>query len=76
MRYDAATRKHTRHNERRGRLACCDAAPSGGEGRPERESVRGDAMWRGDEETHEARRAARSTHKLRRGAKRGQREVR
>ena len=28
-------------------------------------------MWRGDEETHEARRAARSTHGLRGGAERG-----
>ena len=37
--------------------------------------MRGDVMWRGDEETHEARRAARSTHHLRRGAERGRGEV-
>ena len=34
-----------------------------------------DVMWRGDEETHEARRAARSTHMLRRGAERGRGEA-
>ena len=32
-----------------------------------RDSVSGDAIWRGDEDTHEARRSARSTHVLRRG---------
>ncbi len=35
----------------------------------------GDAIWRGDEETHEARRAARSTHVLRHGAERGRGEA-
>ena len=40
-----------------------------------RGSVSGDAIWRGDEETHEARRAARSTHPLRRGAERGRGEA-
>jgi hypothetical protein len=37
--------------------------------------VRCDAMWRGDEEIYEARRAARSTHALRRGAERGRGEA-
>ena len=62
-------------NARRGRLTSCDAAPSGGKGRRRRGSVRGDVIWRGDEETHEARRAARSAHQLRRGAERGQGEA-
>ena len=35
----------------------------------------GDAIWRGDEETHEARRAARQAHVLRRGAERGRGEA-
>ena len=43
------------------RLTCCDAAPSGGKGRRRRGNVRGDAVRRGDEETHEARCAARLT---------------
>ena len=60
-----------RHNARHGRLTHCDVAPSGGEGRRTRDSVSGDAMWRGGEEKREAQRAARSTHVLRRGAKRG-----
>jgi hypothetical protein len=37
--------------------------------------VSGDAIWRGDEKTHEARRAARSTHQLRCGAERGRGEA-
>ena len=38
-------------------------------------SVIGDAMWRCDEETHEARRAAQTTHALQRGAERGRGEA-
>jgi hypothetical protein len=83
MRHGAAIRKRTRHGARRGRLTHCDTAPSGGEGRRRRGSVRCDAIWSGDKETHEARRAARSAHQLRRGAEQergeaeeGQREVR
>ena len=60
---------------RRGRLTGCDATPSGDEGMRRRGGVRCDAIWRGDEETHEARRAARSTHSLRRGAERGRGEA-
>ncbi len=37
--------------------------------------MRGDAIWRVDEEMHEARRAGRSTHELRRGAERGRGEA-
>jgi hypothetical protein len=33
--------------------------------------VSGNTIWRGDEETHEARHAAQPTHGLRRGAERG-----
>jgi hypothetical protein len=75
MRYGGAERKRTRHGARRGRLTCCDAAPSGGEGRRRRDSVSGDAIRRGDEEMHDTRRAARSTHGLRRGAERGRGEA-
>ncbi len=35
----------------------------------------GDVIWRGDEETHKARCAVRSTHELRRGAERGRWEA-
>jgi len=37
--------------------------------------VSGIVIWRGDEETHEAWCAARSTHHLRRGAERGRGEA-
>ena len=75
MRYGTAMNKRMRHIPRRGRLTSCDAAPCGGEGRRRRGSVSGDEIWRGDEETHEARRAARSTHMLRRGIQRGRGEA-
>ncbi len=57
------------------RLTPCDAAPSGGEGRRRRGSVSGDAIRRGDEETQEARRAARQADTLQRGAERGREEA-
>jgi hypothetical protein len=56
-------------------VGSCGAAPSGGEGRRQRGSVSGDATRSGDEETHEAQRAARPTHQLRRGAERGRGEA-
>jgi hypothetical protein len=52
------------HGARRSRLTICHAAPSGGEGRRRRGIVSGDVIWRDDEETHEARRAARRAHEL------------
>jgi hypothetical protein len=75
MRYGAATRKRTRHGAERGRLTSCDAAPSRGEERRRRDSVRGDMIWHCDEETHDARRAARPAHELRRGVEHGRREA-
>ena len=45
-------------HSRRGGLTSCDAAPSGDQGRRRGGSVSGDAIRRGGEETHEARRAA------------------
>ncbi len=65
----------TRHGARCGRLTGCDAAPIGGEGRWRRDGVSGDAIRCGDEKTHEARRAARSAHPLRRSAKWGRGEA-
>ena len=75
MRYGAAKRKRASHGARRGRLTRFKLAPSRSEGRRRRDSVSGDAIWSGDEETQEARRAARSTHKLRRGAEWGREEA-
>ncbi len=71
----AATRERIEHSARRGRLTCCDAAPSGGEGRQQKgrgvSKKCNKRRRRGN-----ARGTARSTHHLRRGAGRRGRRAR
>jgi hypothetical protein len=71
-RCDVARRRGNARGTARGAVGSRAATRCrGGEGRRRRDIVRCDAIWRGDEEMHEARRATRSTHRLQRGAERG-----